>query len=449
MLLALWSADCSGLRVGDVAQDSHPEPRHPIKGEHLGDAADPQRSSVGLCGCECARMNQGARACPSCGSRDLQLIFRQRFSQLSAGSLLGGYDVVCCGSCGFGFADDLPGPAEFARYYAAMSKYEQAASNGRVSEWDAARSRSAATMMASHVDVKDAPVLDVGCATGAQLAALRDVGFSDLQGLDPSPACALAAQRAYGIDVVTGLAKDIRGLQKAYGLVLFCAVLEHLFDPISAMRDVAEVLDPDGMVYVEVPDATGFAECADAPYQEFSTEHINFFTPRSLEDMMGRVGFAKHALVRVTYDWSSGTRGPAIQALFHKGPPHSPTGPDLTTRAALEDYVAVSAAIDARVSARLRELAAARQPLLVWGTGAHTMRLLRSGGMDGLNIVAFVDSDLNYQGRLLAGREILAPSALAGRAEAILVSSGTVHREIARQIREEHGFDNQIILLYD
>jgi 2-polyprenyl-3-methyl-5-hydroxy-6-metoxy-1,4-benzoquinol methylase len=304
-------------------------------------------------------------------------------------------------------------------------------------------------MIASHVARKDLSVLDVGCATGAQLAALRDEGFSELEGLDPSPACALAARDAYGIDVVTGLAADIPKLEKKYGLVLLCAVLEHLHDPVQAMRDVAGVLVADGMVFIEVPDATQFAACVDAPFQQFSTEHISFFSPRSLAELLGRAGFTVHSVEQVVHDWSSGTRGPAIQALFRKGRTAEVEGVDETTRVALAEYIEASAVIDAKVRARLHEFAVARKPLLVWGTGAHTLRLLRSGAMDGLDIVAFVDSDPNYQGRELAGRHILAPSKLAGRPEAILVSSSTVHHEIARQIRDDLLLGNEIVLLYD
>jgi hypothetical protein len=43
----------------------------------------------------------------------------------------------------------------------------------------------------------------------------------------------------------------------------------------------------------------------------------------------------------------------------------------------------------------------------------------------------------------------LAPRDVTTRAETILVSSGTVHHEIARQIREDLGLGNEIVLLYD
>ncbi len=54
-------------------------------------------------------------------------------------------------------------------------------------------------------------ILDVGCATGRLLANLRDRGFANVMGLDPSPACAAAAARLYDIDVLTMTLGDLAG----------------------------------------------------------------------------------------------------------------------------------------------------------------------------------------------------------------------------------------------
>jgi hypothetical protein len=44
---------------------------------------------------------------------------------------------------------------------------------------------------------------------------------------------------------------------------------------------------------------------------------------------------------------------------------------------------------------------------------------------------------------------VLSPSSVAGRGEPILISSGTVHHEIAQQIREELGAATETIMLYE
>ena len=49
----------------------------------------------------------------------------------------------------------------------------------------------------------------------------------------------------------------------------------------------------------------------------------------------------------------------------------------------------------------------------------------------------------------MRGVPVIAPEAVKQRSEPILVSSGTVHHEIARQIRDDLSLDNEVVLLYE
>jgi 2-polyprenyl-3-methyl-5-hydroxy-6-metoxy-1,4-benzoquinol methylase len=390
-----------------------------------------------------------SRACPACGSREAEIIFHQSFEALSRPGLVDAYDAVCCRACGLGFADGLPEPEEFERYYAQMSKYEHQTTAGRTSESDLARCRLIARQIAGVSEDRQAPVLDVGCSTGALLAALREVGFTDVEGLDPAPACAAIAFEAYGIAVRTGTAADLPRLARRYGLVLLSAVLEHLLDPTAVLADTRAALRDDGLLFIAVPDVEGFAQCATAPYQEFSVEHINFFSLDSLTSMLGAAGFACIDAAHVQLAWTSGATAPALHAVFQRSEHILDRPADDVTRAALLAYTAKSAAIEESVLGRIAALADRGRPVLVWGVGTHTRHLLKAGALDGLHIAAYVDSDPNYQGAELRGTPVLAPSAVVGRDEPILVSSGTLHHEIERQIREELGATNEIVLLYN
>jgi len=72
--------------------------------------------------------------------------------------------------------------------------------------------------------------------------------------------------------------------------VILSALLEHLLDPLPTLQDVAHVVVEGGLLFVEVPDVEGFASCARAPFQEFSIEHINYFSRLSLAGIAGRAG---------------------------------------------------------------------------------------------------------------------------------------------------------------
>jgi FlaA1/EpsC-like NDP-sugar epimerase len=112
-------------------------------------------------------------------------------------------------------------------------------------------------------------------------------------------------------------------------------------------------------------------------------------------------------------------------------------------------YVVVSERIEEGVRARLKAIADRGRTVLVWGVGTHTRHLLQGGGLGGVRIAAYVDSDPKYQGADLGGIPVLAPSDVVGRGEPIIVSSGTLHHEIAQQIHDQLGADTEIVLLYD
>ena len=98
--------------------------------------------------------------------------------------------------------------------------------------------------------------------------------------------------------------------------------------------------------------------------------------------------------------------------------------------------------------AELRQLAERGEPILIWGVGTLTLRLLETGALAGVPIAAFIDSNPKYQGRTLHGAPVIGPGAVRGRAEPILVASWTWQREIVEQIRTGLGLSNPLILLY-
>lgn len=390
------------------------------------------------------------RGCPVCGATDRRVHFRQDFAAVEAATPVTGYDVVTCTACGCGYADGIPDQDAFDAYYRAMSKYEYHQREGAESEYDTRRMEVIARIVAPLVPRLDARILDIGCATGRLLANLRDLGFPNVEGADPSPACAAAADRLYGIRVHTATIAELAETTHRYDLCILVGVLEHLRDLGAAFAHLRRLLAPHGRLYVEVPDATAFADWSNAPYQDFSTEHINFFAPVSLDNLMRAHGFTRVFLERNHREQSYKTVMSNISAAYQAGAslPAAPLEFDRDTAAGLDRYVASCRAEDDRVRSRIAALADSRMPLVVWGVGTHTTRLLAISPLARANIVAFVESNARYHGRTLNGRPILAPSALRDFAEPVLVSSRVFQHEIAEQIRAM-GCRNELVLLYD
>jgi FlaA1/EpsC-like NDP-sugar epimerase len=113
----------------------------------------------------------------------------------------------------------------------------------------------------------------------------------------------------------------------------------------------------------------------------------------------------------------------------------------------LQRYLEFSAKGEAEILAAVDSLILSSEPIIVWGAGTLARRLLANTRFAGVNIVAFVDSDLHLQGTALAGKPILNPAQISHRKETILVCSITFSAEIAAAIRSQYGLSNRIYSL--
>lgn len=392
------------------------------------------------------------RPCPVCGALERRVLFTQEFAAVERSTPVDGYDVVVCVACGAGFADGIPDQRAFDRYYRDMSKYEYHQRDGAESPFDASRLAMIADLMVPHLPGADVRILDVGCATGRLLHELRLRGFPNVRGLDPSPACASAARNLYDIEVLNHSLADLGGANapERYDVVILVGVLEHLRDLDEAFDQLRRIVAPGGLVYAEVPDATSFADWPNAPFQDFSTEHINFFAPRSLTNLFERRGFTRAWSEQNHRVQSHRTVMSNVSAFhFHRPvPPGAPMVRDDDTAPGLRRYIESCRADETRLHQRLQAIVDADREIIVWGVGTHTTRLLATSPLANARIAAFVESNARYHGKMLHDRPILAPEALLARAEPVLVSSRVFQHEIVAQIREM-GCANELLLLHD
>jgi len=393
--------------------------------------------------------NPALRSCAVCGSIRKLPIFGQSFGAISSGCLLTGYEVVACADCGFCFADGIPEQVVFDEYYAEMSKYEHQESGGHESTYDLARFRQMTAFIEPLLPGPDTRILEIGCATGRLLALLKDHGFTRVTGVDPSPSCAATAERLYGIQVKTAKISAMPFAAGTVDFIVLAGVLEHIRDLATALGELVRLLSPTGRLYVCVPDASRFAQGEDAPFQEFSVEHINFFGPASMTNLMRSHGLSQLACRQEMMQVSFRTTTPVIHAAFQASAARTPLVADGETASGLHAYVAQSRKADDRIQQTVSAIAAGGEPVLVWGAGMHTLRLMQTSSLKDAKIAAFIDSNPHYQGKTIDGIPIIAPGRVRDHAEPIVISSRVYQEEIARAVREDLKLPNQLIRLYD
>ena len=388
------------------------------------------------------------RACPVCGGVSVRLLFHQSFEWLDGVTILDGYDVVVCRRCGAGYADGIPPQAAFDAYYRDMSKYDEGDQDLGRDSGSERRFQDIAAIIARVVPGKNARIFEIGCASGGLLNAIRQCGFPNVLGSDPSPACIRSARKLYAVPGVVGTIFTVPTPAVPFDFLILTGVLEHIRDLELSVAQFHRLLENAGRVYLEVPDASRYLSNADAPFQEFSIEHINFFSQVSLINLMEMRGFrvleTGHAL-RSQHEIIC----PCTYGVFEKSTQPPAWKKDTETEVGLRAYIDGCRAEDARIRSIIRQRLGIGERMIVWGAGTHTLRLLATGGLDPSTIALFVDSNPQYQGKQLCGIQIVSPDKLGNRLEPILISSRGFQHEIRNRIQHQLLRKNPVIVLYD
>lgn len=219
--------------------------------------------------------------CPVRGAGEPSTVFRV--------STESDYVIARCAACELAYA--IPGPtaAELNEFY--TSTYFKKSSKDDLGYGDyrtlaEANARRAWRALESYIDlapIRPRRLLDLGCATGGFLAEAQAKGWT-CEGVELSEDAVAVARREFGLNVIRG---DIHGLKVpagTYGLVTMWHVLEHLIEPMEAMRRASDLLAPGGYLFVELPnwDSLGRRVRQSSWGALTPPEHINFFNARSI-----------------------------------------------------------------------------------------------------------------------------------------------------------------------
>lgn len=391
------------------------------------------------------------RKCPICDKSSVEVLHTQKFVLQEGHPLSDGYDVVCCNRCGFVFADTRVTQEEYDRFYMESSKYEDRTTSTGSGETpgDAERLEDTASQISRFLPDKSARILDIGCANGGLLNELRKSGYVTLCGIDPSARC-VANTKALGMNAFTGSLAQLPADLGEFQCVILSHVLEHVRDLRKAVQALYALSSRRGIVYIEVPDATRYADFLFSPFQDFNTEHINHFSLICLTKLMQLVGFDRKHENQKIIEWSPDMPYPVLYGIYEKADNSEPVlsrGNDRKLRSAILEYVKKSRIIMDRFDSDLQRVLTKTPEVIVWGTGQLAMKLLAETSLAKAQIMAFVDGNSINHGKMILGKRIIAPQEVKSMNHPIVITSVLHSREIEKVIRNEMGLNNPIICL--
>ena len=230
------------------------------------------------------------RPCPFCGSAGTAHAERPD-----------GLTVRLCSDCGAAFISPAPTAEEVARFYRgyrgrhrveafAGTEYAHRASIPTTAEPErlAQRIRSRRALddfrvqvIASHLKLAGARVMDLGCGVGQLLHGLRSLG-AHVEGIDPDSEAVEFARTSLDLDGVRqGSHADVDCTPR-FDLVILQDVIEHVLDPRALISRAAELLAPGGFLYLWTPNSTFAAEQDQPLVLRGDYEHLQFASTRTV-----------------------------------------------------------------------------------------------------------------------------------------------------------------------
>ena len=130
----------------------------------------------------------------------------------------------------------------------------------------------------------DAKIIDIGCNDGKFLSHLRETGFTNLVGLEPtknmSSVAIASGFKVFNTFLDVSTADEIVLGEGKFDCVIIRQVLEHIADLENFGLAIQRLVKPGGVIAIEVPDAELNFRGPDYALWE---EHVNYFTVKSLE----------------------------------------------------------------------------------------------------------------------------------------------------------------------
>ena len=398
------------------------------------------------------------RPCPICSNNTGEILHTQKFVIPDGYPLPESYDVICCLKCEFVYADTSTKQKDYDLYYRYFSKYEDpnTATGSGITSWDRDRCDVFALEISRLVPDTQASIIDIGCANGGLLGALNHRGYNNLTGLDPSTACIEYIKRNHDISkaIVGGIFSQSivtdKSLQGSFDCAIFSGVMEHIYDVQKAMKNVWRLLKDGGSLYLEVPDASRYFDHYVVPYYYFDSEHINHFDRHSLNNLFIVNGFDFTSCNEKDMRASASNIYPSItfmgeKRLNGKAVKTEPI-PDSTVKNSVLKYIQKSKTAERAIRTKLEPFVKKQNPVIIWGAGNFTMRLLTESLLGKCNIVAFIDNDANKWGKTMRGVSIYPPDKVKELHGTLIICAAVYSDDILLQAKAT-VITNEIIVL--
>jgi len=134
--------------------------------------------------------------------------------------------------------------------------------------------------------------LDIGASFGGLMEAAGK--YYNPYGIELSEHAGKHAQNLTGCKVHIGTLEDHPFQEDFFSAITMIEVIEHLKDPVSAIKECQRLLKKDGILMIQTANMNGMqAKSQKNAYPYYMPGHLSYFTKKNLTDFLLKNGFRK------------------------------------------------------------------------------------------------------------------------------------------------------------
>lgn len=390
------------------------------------------------------------RKCPMCGTDRGELLRSMRLADFDGGNPLCTFSVISC-PCGFAFNDLKAGRREIEEFYDKNQLYpaQMGVGSGGLLPLDIERYQELLEFITPQLPHGHASlIIDVGCAKGGFLQFLQQNEFDNLIAIDANAHMIEAIKQEHGIAGKQGMAHALPIADgQAEGLV-YSNILEHLYDLNPVIAEADRALSSEGILIIEVPDASRYSQSRIADFYWFSQcEHINHFDAHSLRSLLAEHSFIPVALEQTMMRLGKNGLMPLIRGVFKRGE-KSAQIPETNLREQLAEYIEKEERILSGHKIQVDEMRINYTPLFIWGRGLELQCLYTEAGLGRCTIQCIIDNNPAKQGPTIDGLTITSQEVLtdADPSTTVVIVSA-LHKESMIEHLHRSQYPGKIVCL--
>ena len=257
-----------------------------------------RKSPVTLRGIEAGRMLGAgpavAHRCVLCGRSTMTLVFPataeggvpvEEFA-CTTGALSAHDDIVQCSRCGMVSSIPTLDPEEI------VDRYVEVVDEIYLDEEPARRELFAWFLdQIGAFTVPGRRLLEIGSNVGLFLQVAAERGWEE-HGIEPSRWAVDEGTRRFGVRLQQGSVDELDEKPDAADVIVMLDVLEHLNDPLSALRRLRGVINGEGLLVLSTVNLDGLhARYRGRDWPWFIRSHLHYFSERTLSAMLRAAGF--------------------------------------------------------------------------------------------------------------------------------------------------------------